>query len=181
MHPAPRQDVPAGEPYDEIPAVPDQAAVERRPVAAPVVHRDAFPAGGRVDGLEDLQDLVVLALEPGRARGPQPQRERDGLPSADAASRHHAAVVAVDEHVASLLGGAAGVPDERDVLHRVRELLAYLGRVDEQERVRPDGSRPVLQHGVGDGRLQRLVVEVPAQALLRVDRPYVVVDGAHDR
>ena len=105
VHPAPRQDVPSGEPYDEIPAVADEIAVERGPVAAPVVHRDAFPAGGRVDGLEDLQDLVVLALEPGRARGPQPQRERDGLPAADAARRDHAAVVAVDEHVASHKNG----------------------------------------------------------------------------
>ena len=43
VHPEPRQDVPPGEPCDEIPAVPDRVAVERGPVAAPVVHRDFFP------------------------------------------------------------------------------------------------------------------------------------------
>ena len=67
VHAAPRQDVPPGEPYDEVSAFADKVVVERGPVASPVIHRDAFPARRGVHGLDHLQHLVVLALEARRA------------------------------------------------------------------------------------------------------------------
>lgn len=79
-------------------------------------------------------------------------------------------MVAVDDDVASLLRGLACVPDVRDELHPVRELLADLRRIDQEERVAPHGARTVLQPTP-----QRLAVQVPARPLLRVDGAYVVV------
>ena len=181
VHSTPRQHAASLQPYDEVPGFADEIVVERGPVAASVVHGDALAAGCPVHGLDGFQHLVVLALEAGRARRPQLQRERHCLPAADAACRDHAAVVAVDEHVASLLRGPARVPDERDVLHRMGELLAYLGRVDQQKRVMPHEAGSVPQDGTCHGLSQHVVVEVPAQPLLRVDWPYVIVDRAHDR
>ena len=180
-HPAPRQDAAVVQADDEVPAVPDEVVVERGPVAAPVVHRHALAAGGLVHGLHDLQHLVVLALDAWRPRRPELEREGDGLPAADAARRHDAPVVAVDEDVPPLLRGAACVPDERDVFHRAGELLAYLRRIEQEERAVLDEANPVVQHGLGHGLPQHAVVEVPAQPLLRVYRPYVVVYRPHDR
>ena len=60
------------------------------------------------------------------------------------------------------------------------ELLAYLHWIHEKERVALHGGGPGLQHGGGDGIPDAVVVEVPAQALLRVDGPYVVVYRTDD-
>jgi len=60
------------------------------------------------------------------------------------------------------------------------ELLAHLRRVHEKERVAPHGGGPGLQHGGGDGIPDAVAVEVPAQALLRVDGLYVVVYRTDD-
>ena len=103
------------------------------------------------------------------------------MPSAMAAGRDHAAVVAVDEDVPAILRRTARVPDAGDELHLVRELLADLRRIYEKESVASHRPRTVLQDGLGNGRLQRLVVQIPAQTLLRVCRPYVIIDRTHDR
>ena len=87
----------------------------------------------------------------------------------------------VDEDVPALLRRTACVPDEGDVFHGVGELLADFGRIDEQESVASHRARPFGQDGLGNGGLERLVVQIPAQPLLRVYRPYVVVDRPDDR
>ena len=125
---------------------------------------------------DNLQHLVVLALEAGSAGRPELQRKRHGLASARAAGRDHAAVVSVHEDVPALLRRAARVPDAGDEPHLVRELLADIRRVDEKEGVASHRPCAVPQDGLGHGRLQRLVVQIPAQPLLRVYRPCVVVD-----
>ena len=112
---------------------------------------------------------------------PGERDDRHGLASARAAGRDHAAVVSVHEDVPALLRRTARVPDAGDELHLVRELLADLRRVDEKEGVASHRACPFGQDGLGHGGLECLVVQIPAQPLLRVDGPYVVVDCTDDR
>ena len=110
----------------------------------------------------------------------EPEREGDGLPRPARAGRGDAPVVAVDDDVAPLLRGPACVPDARDVLHLVRVLLAYLRRVDEDEGVLPDVPCPLGQDRAGDLPPEGRVLDVAREPLLRLDRRYVVLYGAHD-
>jgi len=89
-------------------------------------------------------------------------------------------VVAVDDDVASFLRRLARVPDARDVFHLVGVLLAYLGRVDEDERVLPDMPGALGQDRVGNLLLQRLVLDVAREPFLRLDRRDVVFYRPHD-
>ena len=68
------------------------------------------------------------------------------------------------------------------MFHLESELLADLGRVDEDERVVPDELRAGLEDRLVDVVPDRRVGHVPAQALFDgVALPRVVVDRAHDR
>ena len=67
------------------------------------------------------------------------------------------------------------------MFHLESELLADLGRVDEDERVVPDELRAGLEDRLVDVVPDRRVGHVPAQALFDgVALPRVVVDRAHD-
>lgn len=62
-YPAQRQNALVFEPHDEVAAFACEIAVKCGPVAAPVVHGHVPAARRGVHGHEDLQHLVVFALE----------------------------------------------------------------------------------------------------------------------
>ena len=182
VHAFPCEDAAARHADDEVPRIVDESPVERGSVASPVVDEDALAPGCGHDAGDDLEDLVVLSLVARRVRRPEPERERNRLALPVLAGDGHAPVVTVDEHVASFLRRPARVPDHRHVFHLESELLADLGRVDEDERVVPDELRAGLEDRLVDVVPDRRVGHVPAQALFDgVALPRVVVDRAHDR
>lgn len=133
----PAPDVPLLQPHDEVQALRQQEPVEPDVVPAPVV--DAYAAPLRVPrhGPDDALHLVVLAHEPGRVRGPQPEMQRDRpAPPALAGDRHAAPEAEVVAHVAP-----AAVPDLGEVLHLLRVGLLHVGRVEDYERVPADPPR----------------------------------------